>query len=133
MKVCVIEDDPLMLRHLEETLRRMDYQVMIADTVDEGLNIVRSWRPDAVIVDILMPDRDGLNFIMETRDLRDEMRVIAVTGGGRLGPGPILAMASGLGAHATLTKPLSEEALRTALAPAEPAPPPRATGTQPRD
>lgn len=115
MKVCVIEDDPLMLCHLEGMLKRMDYQVMTAETVDAGLRIVRDWSPDAVVVDILMPDRDGLNFIMETRDLRETMRVIAITGGGRLGPGPILKMASGLGAHATLTKPITEDALKTAL------------------
>ncbi|MDY6923154.1 MAG: response regulator [Pseudomonadota bacterium] len=116
MKVCVIEDDPLMLRHLEDMLKRMDYQVMTAGTVDDGLRVVRDWSPDAVVVDILMPDRDGLNFILETRHLRETMRIVAITGGGRLGPGPVLQMASGLGAHATLTKPIAEEALRAALA-----------------
>ena len=40
------------------------------------------------------------------------MRVVAMTGGGRLGPAPILKMASGLAAHATLTKPITEEALK---------------------
>lgn len=115
MKVCVIEDDPLMLRHLEDMLKRMDYQVMTAGSVDEGLRIVQSWSPDAVVVDILMPDRDGLNFIMETRHLAASMRVVAITGGGRLGPGPVLKMASGLGAHATLTKPITEDALKAAL------------------
>ncbi|MFN4297716.1 MAG: response regulator [Brevundimonas sp.] len=119
MKVCVIEDDPLMLRHLEDMLKRMDYQVMTAGTVDDGLRIVRDWSPDTVLVDILMPDRDGLNFIMETRDLRETMRVIAITGGGRLGPGPILEMATGLGAHATLTKPITEDALKAVLSGAE--------------
>jgi DNA-binding response OmpR family regulator len=115
MKVCVIEDDPLMMGHLEDMLKRMDYQVVTAASVDKGLEIVRTWEPDAVVVDILMPDRDGLNFILETRHLRDTMRVVAITGGGRLGSGPILKMASGLGAHAALTKPINEEALRAAL------------------
>ncbi|RYY22550.1 MAG: response regulator [Sphingomonadales bacterium] len=115
MKVCVIEDDPLMLGHLEDMLKRMGYQVMTAGSVDDGLEIVRTWEPDAVVVDILMPDRDGLNFILETRHLREIMRVVAITGGGRLGPGPILQMASGLGAHATLTKPITEDALKAAL------------------
>jgi DNA-binding response OmpR family regulator len=115
MKVCVIEDDPLMLRHLEDMLKRMDYQVMTAGNVDDGLRIVRDWSPDAVVVDILMPDRDGLNFILETRHLRETMRVVAITGGGRLGPGPVLQMASGLGAHATLTKPFTVDALNAVL------------------
>lgn len=42
MKVCVIEDDPLMLGHLEDMLKRMGYQVMTAGSVDEGLEIVRT-------------------------------------------------------------------------------------------
>ena len=115
MKICIIEDDPLVLRHLELMLQDMDYQVKTADTVDRGLAVVESWKPDAVVVDILMPDRDGLNFIMETRDLRDRMRIVAITGGGRLGAGPVLKMAEGLGAHATLTKPIDAAALKAAL------------------
>ena len=43
MKVCVIEDDPLVLRHLEDMLKRMDYQVMTAEAVDDGLGLVRDW------------------------------------------------------------------------------------------
>ncbi|MET3780760.1 DNA-binding NtrC family response regulator [Brevundimonas sp. 1080] len=104
-----------MLGHLEDILKRMDYQVMTAGSVDKGLEIVRTWEPDAVVIDILMPDRDGLDFILETRHLRDRMRVVAITGGGRLGPGPILEMASGLGARATLKKPITEDALKAAL------------------
>jgi CheY-like chemotaxis protein len=115
VKVCVIEDDSLVLLHLEEMLKRLGCQVLTAATVNEGLRIVEDWSPDAVLVDILMPDRDGLNFIMDTRHLRDSMRVIAMSGGGRLASSSILQMATGLGAHAALTKPITEEALRAAL------------------
>ena len=102
MKVCVIEDDSLVLLHLEEMLKRLGCQVLTAATVNEGLRIVEDWSPDAVLVDILMPDRDGLNFIMDTRHLRDSLRVIAMSGGGRLASSSILQMATGLGAHAAL-------------------------------
>lgn len=115
MKVCVIEDDPLMLQHIEAMLVERGYQVVTADNVTEGLAQVREHRPDAVVVDILMPERDGLNFIMETRDLREGLRIVAITGGGRLGPGPLLRMAEGLGAHASLVKPFSASELEAAL------------------
>ena len=62
--------------------------------------------PDAFVVDILMPERDGLNFIMGMKE-RDDTRVLAMTGGGRLGPGPLLRIAGGRGAHASLMKPFS--------------------------
>lgn len=115
MKVCVIDDDPLMLRHIEDMLQRMKFQVMTADSIDKGLAVVEKWRPDAVVLDILLPDRDGLNFIMETREHHDRMRIVAITGGGMLGAAPVLEMASGLGAHATLRKPITEDALHAAL------------------
>ncbi|WP_396335242.1 response regulator [Brevundimonas aurantiaca] len=89
-------------------LKRLGCQVLTAATVNEGLRIVEDWSPDAVLVDILMPDRDGLNFIMDTRHLRDSLRVIAMSGGGRLASSSILQMATGLGAHAALTKPITE-------------------------
>jgi DNA-binding response OmpR family regulator len=114
LKVLVIEDDPLMLRHVGEMLLRLDHDVLLANTVDAGLKLVRQREPDAAVVDILMPDKDGLNFILEVGRERN-MRIVAITGGGRLGPGPLLKMAEGLGAHATLVKPFSEEQLQAAL------------------
>lgn len=95
-------------------LTGMDYQVMTAASVDQGLKIVRSWPADVVVLDILMPDRDGLDFIMATRDLPG-LRIVAVTGGGSLGPSLILKMAAGLGAHATLAKPVTASSLQAAI------------------
>lgn len=115
MKVCIIDDDPLMLQHIETMLVERGYQVVTAGNVSDGLERVREQRPDAVVVDILMPDRDGLNFIMGMRDLRDHVRIVAMTGGGKLGPGPLLRMAEGLGAHTSLTKPFSASELEAAL------------------
>lgn len=115
MKVCVIDDDPLMLQHIEAMLVERGYQVVTADNVSDGLAEVRERRPDAVVIDILLPERDGLNFIMEMRELRNSVRIVAMTGGGRLGPGPLLRMAEGLGAHASVTKPFSGSELEAAL------------------
>lgn len=115
MKVCVIDDDPLMLDHIEAMLVERGYQVVTADNVSDGLDRVREQRPDAVVVDILMPERDGLTFIMGMQELRDDARIIAMSGGGRLGPGPPLRMAEGLGAHTSLTKPFSASELEAAL------------------
>jgi DNA-binding response OmpR family regulator len=104
-----------MLQHIEAMLVERGYQVVTADNVSDGLEQVRAERPDAVVVDILMPERDGLNFIMGVHDLRADVRIVAMTGGGRLGPGPLLRMAEGLGAHTSLTKPFSASELEAAL------------------
>ena len=118
MKICVIDDDPLMVSHLEQMLISMGHAVVTAPDVDTGLTRVQTQGSDVVVVDILMPERDGLTFIIEARKLRPEVRIVAITGGGRLGAGPVLKMASGLGADATLVKPFSASDLSMALEPA---------------
>jgi CheY-like chemotaxis protein len=115
MKVCAIDDDPLMLRHLEEMLTGLGCQVVSAPDVDSALKQMSLQHCDAAVVDILMPERDGLNFIMEIRRTRPDLRIVAISGGGRLGAGPLLSMAGGLGADATLVKPFSLTDLKMAL------------------
>ena len=115
MKVCVIDDDPLMLEHLAEMVTGLGFEVVTAANVDTGLRLVESQGSDAAIVDILMPDRDGLTFIMEVRRTRPDLRIVAISGGGRLGAGSLLSMAGGLGADATLVKPFSNSDLAEAL------------------
>lgn len=115
MKVCVIDDDPLMLEHLAEMVTGLGHQVVTAADVDTGLRRVESQGSDVAIVDILMPERDGLTFIMEVRRTRPDLRIVAISGGGRLGAGSLLGMAGGLGADATLAKPFSATDLSRAL------------------
>lgn len=115
MKVCVIDDDPLMVSHLETMLTSLGHTVATAPDVNTGLSCMETQGSDAVVVDILMPERDGLTFIMEARKVRSDVRIVAITGGGRLGAGPVLKMASGLGADAALIKPFSSDELETAL------------------
>jgi len=115
MKVCVIDDDPLMLEHLAEMVMGLGHQVVTAADVDTGLRLVESQGSDVAVVDILMPERDGLTFIMEIRRTRPDLRIVAISGGGRLGAGSLLSMAGGLGADATLIKPFSGSELAAAL------------------
>jgi len=116
LKICVIEDDPLMLSHLEGMLTTAGHDVVTALDVDTGLTRAETQGAEAAVVDILMPERDGLNFIMEIRRKLPDIRIVAISGGGRLGAGSLLKMAAGLGADATLVKPFSSSDLETALA-----------------
>jgi DNA-binding response OmpR family regulator len=115
VKVCAIDDDPLMLQHLEEMLTGLGCEVVTAPDVDTAFKQMNLHHCEAAVVDILMPDRDGLNFILEIRRTRPDLRIVAISGGGRLGAGPLLRMADGLGADATLVKPFSPSELELAL------------------
>lgn len=115
-QVCVLEDDPLMLDHVAAMVEELGFEPLPAGTVDGALALVRRHKPWAAVIDILMPDKDGLNFIMELGPDRPE-RVVAISGGGRLVAGAVLQMARGLGADATVVKPIRLEDLRQALSP----------------
>lgn len=115
MKICVIDDDPLIVSHLEEMLAALGHAVVSACDVDTGLSRMQTQGSDAAVVDVLMPERDGLTFIMEARRLRPDLRIVAITGGGRLSANALLKMASGLGADAVLVKPFSSSELELAL------------------
>lgn len=115
MKICVIDDDPLIVSHLEQMLTALGHDVVTASDVDTGLSRVETQASDVAVVDVLMPERDGLTFIMEIRRTNPGLRIVAITGGGRLGAGSLLKMASGLGADAALVKPFSASELELAL------------------
>lgn len=115
MKVCAIDDDLLMLQHLESMLTDLGFEVVSAADVKTAFQLMAEQPCDAALVDILMPDRDGLEFIIEARRVRPDLRIVAMTGGGRLGATSLLRMADGLGADATLVKPFSASELKAAL------------------
>lgn len=104
-----------MLQHLRDMLARLGFEVVSAPNVKTAFELMAAQHCDAAVVDILMPDRDGLDFIMQARRVHPELRIVAISGGGRLGAAAVLAMAAGLGADKTLVKPFSGSDLQMAL------------------
>ena len=114
--VCVIEDDELVRARLGDMLRADGHIVFEAESADRGIDLIRTERADVAVVDILMPDRDGLEAIGQLRRTRPDLRIIAISGGGRVGPDVYLTLAKQVGADASLTKPIGEADLRAAVA-----------------
>ncbi|HST92666.1 MAG TPA: response regulator, partial [Brevundimonas sp.] len=73
---------------------------------DEALKLVRSMHTDLVVLDMLMPNKDGLETIIELRNIRPSIRILAISSGGRTGADLLLRTALAFGADATLAKPL---------------------------
>jgi DNA-binding response OmpR family regulator len=71
-RILVIDDDRKMTRLLGEYLLRFDYQVLAAHHPDEGLNLLRQQRPDAIVLDVMLPGKDGFE---TCRLLRQESTV----------------------------------------------------------
>ena len=68
-----------------------------------------------VITDVVMPEQEGLETLMQLRAESSTVKVIAISGGGRVGPDAYLNSAKTLGAHGILAKPFGREELLTAV------------------
>ncbi len=116
LRVLVIEDDPEVRFLLAEMLDVLGHESATADDGIAGLEAYRAGEFDAVITDMLMPQQEGLETIGELRRIDPDVRVIAISGGGRIqGPEEVLIQASNLGAQATLGKPFRLDDLKRAL------------------
>jgi CheY-like chemotaxis protein len=60
-----------------------------------------------LITDLIMPDEDGLKVIMNIKSIKPSVKIIAISGGGKAGPGNYLNLAKALGADEIFPKPFS--------------------------
>jgi DNA-binding response OmpR family regulator len=65
--ILVIDDDELVSRTLQRALKLYDYQVMVANSGAEGLQLARRHRPDLLILDVIMPGVDGYQVSRQVR------------------------------------------------------------------
>jgi two-component system, chemotaxis family, chemotaxis protein CheY len=115
--VLVVDDDHQIRRIIREVLEQAGYVVVEASGGREGLERYRATPTDVVIMDILMPDQDGLESILTLRREFPASRVIAMTGGSdMIGILNFLDVAKMLGAWRTLQKPFDVKALLNAVA-----------------
>lgn len=115
--VLVVDDEPQMRGVIREILEEAGYVVEEARGGKEGLDRYRAKPADVVLMDILMPDQDGLESILAFRREFPGSRVIAMTGGSDLiGDFDFLEVAKMLGARGALQKPFDKRALLTAIA-----------------
>lgn len=114
--VLVVDDEEQVRQLIRETLEQAGYEVQEARDGKEGLERYRTKPADLVIMDILMPDQDGLESIMTLRREFPASRVIAMTGGSdMIGILNFLDVAKMLGARRTLQKPFEMKTLVDAV------------------
>ena len=110
--VLVVDDEDQIRQLIRETLEQAGYDVQEASDGKKGLERYRAKPADLVIMDILMPDQDGLESIMTLRREFPTSRVIAITGGSdMIGILNFLDVAKMLGARRTLQKPFDMQTL----------------------
>lgn len=115
-RILLIDDEEGLRTMLRRALEGKGHTVVEAREGREALRLHRADPADLVITDIQMPDRDGLEVIMDLRREAPGVKVIAISGGGRAVSSTVaLEMAIPLGAAAALSKPFRLEALFEAV------------------
>lgn len=110
-RVLVLEDDGALGIVMRSALEDGGHQVTLAADGRIGLRVFGAGKFDLVITDMLMPDMDGVEIVRTLRAYRSTARIVAISGGGALDHGDLLATAVRLGADATLAKPFAPRAL----------------------
>jgi len=109
--VLVIDDDPVFCAVVEGILENDGYDVTTAGDAQTGITRFGELNPDLVIVDILMPGKEGMATILELREANPDARILAITGGGNFAAHDVLRIAELLGADNSLKKPFEPTAL----------------------
>ena len=114
-KICLVEDDAMIRDILERILKKIGHDVTTATNGRQGLNAANDQNFDLVITDIIMPEVEGIEVIRTIKSKAPETKIIAMSGGGRVGNTDFLKIAESLGADAILYKPVTKSDFMAAL------------------
>jgi DNA-binding NtrC family response regulator len=114
-RILIIDDEPYILLMLKKMLERAGYEVDLASNGREGMAVFEQDSADLVITDIIMPDKEGLELILEMKKKRPELKIIAMSGGGRISPESYLECARHFGAEKVFQKPFRQKEIVSAV------------------
>ena len=108
MKVLVIDDDPNVNQLICKILKQENHTFQKAFNGVEGLKILHEYPDfDLIICDIIMPEKEGIETIREARSNYPDIKIIAISGGGKIGADNYLKLDRALGADYILEKPFT--------------------------
>lgn len=115
MRVLIIDDDEQMRVLLRQIMEWRGYEVLEAENGKVGLRVQRENPADLILTDLIMPEQEGLETIRALKNEFDGVKIIAISGGGRIGPDAYLPAARELGADRVFSKPFDIGELVTAV------------------
>jgi CheY-like chemotaxis protein len=104
-RILIIDDEEQIREVLRTVLERVGYDVEEAANGSEGLRLYADNEFDLVVTDIIMPEKGGIDTIMDLRRDYPNCKIIAISGGGMCGEVSYLDMAIGVGADRAIGKP----------------------------
>ena len=112
-RVLLVDDDPTLLLVLARAFTKAGYITRTAENGRKALELLKTYRPELVVTDIVMPEMEGIGVIRAVKQMADPPRVIAMSGTGSVGRRNYLKWAQHLGADEVLPKPFRLEEMLT--------------------
>lgn len=112
-KILVIDDEASVRKIICDNLKMAGFKVESAEDGDKGIAMIDPGAPPSVVItDIIMPNKSGLDVISEIKQAYPSIKLIAISGGGRIKEtNDLLEKAKELGAAAVLPKPVDLDVL----------------------
>ncbi|MFH1982374.1 MAG: response regulator [Pseudomonadota bacterium] len=114
-RILIIDDDDQIRRMLCRMLTQEGYAVDDAADGAEGISRFRKQPYDLVLTDLIMPEKEGIEMIIELKSEFPDVKIIAMSGGARMGPEAYLQLADSLGAERCFSKPIPRAELLGAI------------------
>ena len=114
-RILLVDDDDSFRKMLRLSLVRLGHEVVEARDGKEAVRLVREGPPDVMVTDLVMPEKEGLETIDEVRRQYPGLKIIAMSGGGRVNASDYLKIARAMGADQVLAKPFSIDEIAASL------------------
>jgi CheY-like chemotaxis protein len=106
-KLLIVDDEPSFANAISSLIACYGYTVRVAKNGQEALKEAHSFLPELVVTDVIMKGGDGLELILNLRKTLPSIKIIAMTGGGKISAADYLKTAEFFSADALLEKPFS--------------------------
>ena len=115
MKILLVEDDRITRMKLKRWLQELDCEVIEASNGNEGVDLYNDHQPDLVVTDIIMPEKDGIQMLLELQRDYSDVNVFFTSGAGEKEPGEYLPQVQSIGVLRTFKKPVDKDDLLAAV------------------
>lgn len=114
-RILIVDDDEMVRSMLSQVVQQGGHEAIVAPNAVVGIGLYRKNPADIIIMDIIMPEKDGWEAIVELKEDFPAVKIIAISGGAKQGPYSYLALARRFGAQKVFPKPVRKQELLNAI------------------